>query len=193
MHLRPLGFALLALGAPVACRDGYNSQDPKVAAAVAGAAAGIAVAQAVAEHSADTAGRSWSPGAARDLPSLRDYTLRAINRIRADHALPPLTPSAPLNEYAQRGSEWLEEDHQPRRHFFSDARCSRCEENQSRADGEPAAPVEVQIDTALSAMMLDGTQRRANLLSPVWRFVGVGIVGAGSAMYLTIDFAEGAL
>jgi uncharacterized protein YkwD len=193
MHLRPLGFVLLALGAPLACRDGYYSQDPKVAAAVAGAAAGIAVAQAIAEHSTDNAGGGGILPEARDLPSLREYTLRAINRLRADHSLPLLTRSATLNEFAQRGSEWLEEDNQPRHHFSSDARCVRCEENQIRTDGESAAPAEVQIDTALNAMMLDGTQRRANLLSPVWRFVGVGIVGAGSTMYLTIDFAEGAL
>ena len=177
--------AALLLG----CASNY-SRDPKVAGAYAGAAAGIAVAQAIASHAAEGASGSSISGPTMDLFAARDYTLRAINRLRAEHVLPPLSPSAPLSDFAQIGSEWLGEDHQPHRHVKADARCARCGENQGNADGEPAAPVEVQIDGALREMMRDDGERRANLLSPTWRFVGVGIVNAGGAMALTIDFSE---
>jgi uncharacterized protein YkwD len=181
----------LAALALFGCHDTY-SQDPKVATAYAAAAGGVAVAQAVAAaHSSDYAPASYATSPSGELHSARDYALRAVNRIREDHALPPLTPSDSLHEFAQRGSEWLEEDHQPHDHLASDARCAKCGENQGSSVGEPAAPVEVQIDGALRAMMADDPQARGNLLSASWRFVGVGVVGAGGAMYLTIDFADG--
>jgi uncharacterized protein YkwD len=172
------------------CPDTY-SQDPKVAAAYAGAAAGLAVAQAVAEsHTPDAPVADSIGGHSKSLPSLRSYALQAINRIRADHSLPALTPSASLNEFAQRGSEWLEEDHQPRHHLLSDARCAHCGENQGNVEGEPAGLAEVQIDKALARMMKDEADPRANLLSTSWRFVGIGITNPGAAMFLTMDFAD---
>ena len=191
----PLAARLLLPLAPlaVACVDTY-SQDPKVAAGYAGAAAGIAVAQAVAASRASDAPVAESAGGpAATLRALRSYTVGAINRVRADHSLAPLTPSAPLDEFAQRGSEWLEDDHQPHHHLLSDARCTRCGENQGSPHGEPAAPAEVQIDAAIRKMMADEGEPSSNLLSPSWRFIGVGITGPGAAMFLTLDFAEVAL
>jgi uncharacterized protein YkwD len=181
----------LSLAFLAGCVDTY-SQDPKVAAAYAGAAAGVAVAQAVAaSKSSDSLASGDSLASpASHLRALRDYTLRAINRIRADHSLPALTPSDSLNEFAQRGSEWLEQDHQPRHHLLSDARCSRCGENQGRAAGEIAGPAEEQIDAALRAMMKDEGDPRANLLSASWRFVGLGITNPGGAMFFTVDFTD---
>jgi uncharacterized protein YkwD len=181
---------LLFVGALAACHDSYYSQDPKVAAAVAGAAGGLAVAQAAASHAADVSGgSSFPPSASDDLPVMRDYALRAMNRLRADHALPPLAPSASLNEFAQAGSEWLETDHRPHGHRASDARGGSVTESQGLPTGEPAAPPEVQIDTALARMMNDEGDR-ANLLSPRWRFVGIGVSGHGGGMFLTFDFTE---
>jgi uncharacterized protein YkwD len=182
---------LLAACALVACRDGYYSQDPKVAGAVAAAAGGIAVAQGIAAHSADvSAGSSFNPPLSDDLPPIRDYALRAINRIRAEHALSPLTPSTRLNEFAQGGSEWLEGDHRLHGHLQADARSAGCQENQGNPWGEPAAPPEVQIDAALARMMSSDPESRANLLSTRLRFVGIGVSGRGGAMYLTLDFTE---
>jgi uncharacterized protein YkwD len=194
MWRRPHRYAApLAACALLACEDTY-SQNPKVAAAYAAAAAGITVAQAVAAaHAPDTSGPDYSYAAANDVRPLREYALRTVNRIRADHALPPLTPSPSLTEFAQRGSEWLAEDHQPRRHLLSDARCTRCGENQGSTQGEAPGPPEAQIDAAIRRMMADDAEPRANLLSASWRFIGVGIVGPGDAMYFTIDFAEVAL
>lgn len=189
---RLLLVASFSLAGVAGCVDTY-SQDPKVAAAYAGAAAGVAVAQAVAasKSSDSTAGGDSLASPASHLRALRDYTLRAINRIRADHSLPALTPSDSLNEFAQRGSEWLEQDHQPRHHLLSDARCTaRCGENQGRAEGEFAGPAEEQIDAALRAMMKDEGDPRANLLSTNWRFVGLGITNPGGAMFLTVDFTD---
>jgi uncharacterized protein YkwD len=187
---KPLLLALAPL-ALAGCPDTY-SQDPKVAAAYAGAAAGIAVAQAVANgKSSDTPAGETAANPTSRLRALREYALRAINHLRADHSLPALTPSDPLNEFAQRGSEWLADDHQPRHHLQSDARCaSRCGENQGSAGGEIAAPAEAQIDAALQKMMEDAGDSRANLLSTNWRFVGLGITSPGGAMYFTVDFTD---
>jgi len=140
----------LATCALLGCHDAY-SQDPKVAGAYAAAAGSIAVAQAIAAHSSDYAPASYEPSPSSTLQASRDYALRAINRIRADHSLPPLTPSASLSEFAQRGSEWLEEDHVPHHHIVSDARGVSCGESQGSAQGESAAPAEVQIDAARDA------------------------------------------
>jgi hypothetical protein len=173
-----------------ACHDSYYSQDPKVAAAVAGAAGGIAVAQAAAQHNADvSAGSSFPPSPSDDLPPMRDYALRAINRLRADHGLPPLAPSAPLSSFAQAGSERLEADHTLHAHRDADARGGSVTESQGDPRGEPAAPPEVQIDRALARMMNDDADR-ANLLSTRSRFVGIGVSGHGGGMFLTFDFTE---
>ncbi len=175
------------------CEDHY-SQDPKVAAAYAGAAAAVTIAQAVAEaHADDPPPASGAPDPTTDVRLLRSYAVQAINRIRAERSLAPLTPSPALDEFAQRGSEWLESDHQPRRHLLSDARCTRCGENQGSAQGEIVAPAQVQIDAAFRTMMSADGEPRKNLLSGSWRFVGVGIKNPGNDMYLTIDFAEVAL
>jgi hypothetical protein len=173
----------------LACSEHY-SNDPKVAAGYAAAAGGLAIAQAVASaHSTPPSTRESPSSVTNELHALRDYAVEAINRFRAEHGIPRVTASRPLVEFAQRGSEWLQEDHQPKSHLLSDARCSRCGEIQGRAQGEPAAKVEGQIDTALRAIRSD-PDRSAILLAPNWQFVGVGIVNPGGEMYLTIDLSE---
>ncbi len=182
--------AVVACGVS-ACRDQY-SQDPKFAGAVAAAAGGIAIAQGAMQHAADVSGGSSFPAAPEDeLRPLREYALRALNRVRADHELPPFAPSGPLTEFAQSGSEWLEGDHRAHAHRDGDARGHDVAEAQGTPTGEPAAPPEVQIDHAI-ARMLNDEGDRAVLLSERGRFAGVGISGHGGAMFLTFDFTEAA-
>jgi hypothetical protein len=179
-------FAMLA-----ACHEQY-SNDPKVAAAYAGAAAGIAVAAAVAAAQANNmvSNREVPNSNAGDLHALREYTVRAINRLRTARDALGVSSSPPLHEFAQWGSERLRADHESGKHLRGDERCSsRCGEIQGAAHGEPAALPEAQIDTALERMQND-PERSATLLAPDWRFVGVGIVQPGGEMYLTIDLSK---
>jgi uncharacterized protein YkwD len=139
----------------------------------------------------------------RTLRQARDATLCLLNRIRAQHGLPPLRLNAKLSSAARRHSR----DMVRRRYFGHDSLNGRSPFDRMRAthyvprnaswwlgenigwgSGSLAQPA------ALVRAWMQSPPHRANILNRHFRDIGVGIVpgapvGGGGATYTT-DFGE---
>jgi uncharacterized protein YkwD len=125
----------------------------------------------------------------------RDYTLRYINGVRRLNGVGPIQLDDALNAFAQAGSEELAQDHRPLQHFIEhqgELGVAAGAENQGASDGAPPGPIEDQIGEILGAMMREGRggAHHDTMLAPDWNKLGVGIVGPGERMYLTMDFTR---
>ncbi len=128
-----------------------------------------------------------------ELDSMRSYTLRFINGLRAMNRRSPLFLNAELNAFAQEGSLELSINHRPHHHFEESAfgcGCGALGENQGAPQGWPPGPVDTQIVEMLGGMLSEGPGggHHDAMLSPAWHKLGVGIVNPGGRMYFTNDF-----
>ncbi len=114
-----------------------------------------------------------------------------INQERAGAGLQPLVPDKRLTQAARKHSQ-LMVTHKALSHQF-DGEASlqvRIAEENLRSDRQ-AENVALEMDVAgAHAILMNSPPHRANILSPGYNAVGVGVTQTGDRLYVTEDFAH---
>jgi uncharacterized protein YkwD len=165
--------------------------------------AGSAAAHRHVRHAMGACSASHATVRAATIRRARDATLCLLNRVRAEHGVPPLHPNAKLSNAARRHSR----DMVRHRYFAHDSRNGRSPfermlalhyvprhaswwlgENIGWGSGSLAEPI------AMVRAWMHSPPHRANILSRHFHDIGIGIapgapVGGGGATYTT-DFGR---
>ncbi|HEX8791060.1 MAG TPA: CAP domain-containing protein [Polyangiaceae bacterium] len=125
----------------------------------------------------------------------RDYVLGYVNGVRKLNGAARLERAITLDDFAQAGSEELEQDHRPGKHWTEHAQelGARSAELQGSPTGEAPAGLQDQLASVLLQMTGEGPggMHHDVLLRTEWRKLGVGIVqGDDKRTYFTVDFTN---
>ncbi len=115
----------------------------------------------------------------------------ALNQSRAEAGVPPLKLSPKLVEAARRHCLLLVQHHVPSHQFSGEP--SLTERLRSAGLFFSTAAENVGMNTELSdvnSMFLRSPGHRTNMLNPAYDAAGIGVVHAGSAYWVTEDFAK---
>ena len=126
------------------------------------------------------------------------HNLNQLNAYRAKAGAQALQLDPKLNQFAQKGSLELKQNHQPHGHFqrvdvFESGFSGGAAENQGDPNGWPIrGGLNATIDAILQAMINEGPGggHHDNMLNPKFRRVGIGLVVDGDKLYLTNDFSQ---
>ncbi len=147
------------------------------------------------------ANNSQNPDGGMPLTGLAEnaqHCLDTLNMYRAQNSAAPLVLDDTLSAFALAGSQELEQDNLPHKHFmdasssgaiWTSGFCHSAGENQ--APGWPAADVDATIDAILKAMMDEGPGggHHDNIVSTDFTRVGVGLVVDSGSLWFTNDFS----
>jgi len=136
--------------------------------------------------------------------ALVQYNLDRINALRATKKLPPLVHDAAIAAFARAGSEQLARDHNAHAHFAANTKRpppgfgNRMAENQGDPGGvfvmdkDPTANGRKQIDVMIKLMFDEGPGggHYDNMMNPLFRKVGIGLVYVADRLYMTNDFSN---
>lgn len=163
------------------------------------------------DSGAPDTGSSGSSGTPSQFDAFQQKNLALINQYRATKSLTPIVLDAKISTFAYKGTQQLIQDHTPHAHFaaasangsiWQNGFTGSAAENQGDPNGwfkmsnDPVANQMLQIADIQKAMFDEGPGPGAahghymNMMNPVFRKVGIGLIMVNSELYLTNDFSQ---
>ena len=119
------------------------------------------------------------------------HLVELINQARAGEGLPPLAVDERLTQAAQKHTALMAKDDKPSHQLGEEPPLQVRVANEGLRSDRQAENVGLEMDVAgAHAMLMGSAPHRANILSPDYNAVGVGVMQVGEKLYVTEDFAH---